>query len=82
MYSTQIQKWGNSQGIRLPKFILEEACLSGNEDIDILVENQQIVIRKARAKERKNIKELFAGYEGEYEPVEMDWGKPVGKEIW
>ena len=30
---------------------------------------------------RQTINELFEGYDGEYEPVEIDWGKPVGKEI-
>ena len=32
---------------------------------------------------RKNIKELFADYEGEYTtPTEIDWGEPVGNEMW
>ena len=33
-------------------------------------------------KAHKSIEELFEGFEGEYEPIEIDWGKPVGKEIW
>jgi antitoxin MazE len=39
----RIIKIGNSQGIRLPKPILEQ--LKINEDVDIEVENNQIVIR-------------------------------------
>ena len=31
---------------------------------------------------RKNIKELFADYKGDYKLVEIDWGKPEGKELW
>ena len=31
---------------------------------------------------RKNIKELFADYEGEHTPTEIDWGEPVGNEVW
>ena len=30
---------------------------------------------------RENIKELFADFDGEYSPVETDWGQPVGEEI-
>jgi antitoxin MazE len=30
----------------------------------------------------KSIQELFEGFDGEYEPVEIDWGKPVGDEVW
>jgi hypothetical protein len=29
----------------------------------------------------KSIEELFEGFEGEYEPMEIDWGEPVGEEI-
>lgn len=31
---------------------------------------------------RKNIKELFVDYKGEYKSMEINWGKPEGKEIW
>lgn len=30
----------------------------------------------------KRIVELFADFNGDYVPAEMDWGKPAGKEIW
>jgi len=33
-------------------------------------------------KTAKSIEDLFEGFSGEYEPVEIDWGRPVGKEIW
>lgn len=78
--TTTIQKWGNSQGIRIPKFILEAVHWSGNEKLVMNAENDKIIIE--RAEKRKNIKELFADFDGEYTPVEMDWGDPVGEEVW
>jgi len=30
----------------------------------------------------KNIQELFKDFNGEYEPMDISWGKPVGNEIW
>ena len=30
----------------------------------------------------ESIEELFADFDSEYEMIEIDWGKPVGKEIW
>ena len=33
-----IQKWGNSQGIRIPKYILDELTWSENETVDLTVE--------------------------------------------
>jgi len=78
---TTIQKWGNSQGIRIPKIILDMVNWSGNEKIELEVDDGKIIIEKAKEK-RKNIKELFENYEGEYEPIDIDWGEPEGEEIW
>jgi antitoxin MazE len=39
----RVVKIGNSQGIRIPKPLLEQ--LKINEDVDIEIENNQIIIR-------------------------------------
>ena len=81
--TTMIQKWGNSQGVRIPKVILDSVNWSENEKIVIIVDNGKLVIEKAKEEhKRKNIKELFKNYKGNYEPEEIDWGKPEGEEIW
>lgn len=77
---TTIQKWGNSQGIRIPKSILETVDWKENEAINLFADDDRIVIEKAN--KRKSIEELFENFNGEYEPTEFDWGKPVGNEIW
>lgn len=79
--TTTIQKWGNSQGVRIPKIILDTVNWAEDEQIMIIVDNGKIVMEKAKAK-RKNIKELFENYNGKYEPIEIDWGEPKGEEIW
>ena len=78
--TTMIQKWGNSQGIRIPKTILDSLHWCGNEKLVVTTENDKIII--ARAESRKDIKELFGDFHGEYAPMEFDWGEPAGKEIW
>ena len=80
--TTIIQKWGNSQGIRIPKILLDSVNWEVNEQIVILVEDDKLIIEKAKDKKRKNIKELFEDFKGEYEPIEIDWGEPKGGEIW
>ena len=78
-----ISKWGNGQGIRLPKTLLELLKWENNDKLEIIVENENIRIKKINStKKRKNIKELFTNYEREYEVQEIDWGEPEGKEIW
>ena len=80
MTTTTIQKWGNSQGIRIPKFLIESVQWEENERLVLRAENDKIIIEKAEA--RKNIMELFSDFDGEYKNTEIDWGKPEGEEIW
>jgi len=80
--TTTIQKWGNSQGVRLPKVILDDLNLREGEEVEIFAQDNSIVI-KTRSKRRKSIEELFANYDGNYKPEEFDWGKDVGREkVW
>lgn len=76
-----IQKWGNSQGIRLPKIILENVNMHEGEEVELITQNETIIIKPA-AKKRKTIQELFIDYKGDFTPEEIDWGKPVGGEVW
>lgn len=75
-----IQKWGNSQGVRIPKKILDTVKWTEGEQIIIIVDNGKLIMEKAKDK-RKNIKELFADYQGNYEPIDVDWGNSEGNEI-
>ena len=79
--TTKVQKWGNSQGVRIPKMILDSVKWKENEKILIIVEGDKIIMEKAN-EEGKNIKELFENYNEEYEPINIDWGEPKGEEIW
>ena len=81
---TTIQKWGNSQGVRLPKTILDILFLQENDPVEITAENNSIIIKKTTRKRRakKSIEERFINYTGNYICTEWDTGKPVGKEVW
>ena len=78
MYGT-IQRWGNSQGIRLPKGALSIADLRENDQVEIIASERAITIRKRR--EHRTLDDLFAGYEGDYQPAEFDAGEDVGREV-
>ena len=80
--TVNIQKWGNSQGIRIPKHMLDDLAWSETETVDISIDDGKIIIERFRALERKNIKELFEGFKGKYEPEDIDWGEHSGGEVW
>jgi len=80
---TKIQKWGNSQGLRLPKQVLEDARIAVGDDVDVTARDGVIVIAPARrVRGKQSLKELVARIPENYAPGEMDWGEPVGKEVW
>ncbi len=80
---TKIQKWGNSQGLRLAKNVLEDARLGVGDEVDVVVRDGIIVIapiRKIRGRYR--IEDLVAQIPEDYHAGEVDWGEAVGKEVW
>lgn len=79
MYTT-IQKWGNSQGIRIPKQLLEDLNLRESDRVEIDRQQDAIIIRKA-GKKHKTLEERLAGFKGSYEFSEWDTGSPVGNEV-
>ncbi len=74
-----IRAWGNSQGIRIPKDILDQMQLKISDVLDIEIENDAIVLRKQFV--HKTFEERLAAYNGEISVCDFDWGEPVGREI-
>ena len=79
---TTIQKWGNSQGIRIPKAFLEALGMMENDVVELNRVDDNIVITKVKEKKELTLEDIFKGYNEEYKAVEFDWGSPVGKEVW
>lgn len=79
----KIQKWGNSQGLRLAKNLLAEAELDVGDEVDISVKDGIMILAPAKRKRgRHNLKDLVARIPKNYQPSEVDRGAPVGKEEW
>ncbi len=76
-----IQKWGNSQAVRLPKSVLETASMKGNELVQITAEKDMIVIKKIQTRKHRTLKERLDGFQGEYVFEECDTGPAVGREL-
>ncbi len=79
--TTNIRKWGNSQGLRIPKILLDSLKWKEGKQLEMILGEGEIILRPVKAR-RKSIQELFANYQEDYQPSEVDWGKPEGKEVW
>ena len=79
----KIQKWGNSQGLRLSKNLLADAQIGVGDEVDIEVNDGIITVSASKRKRgRHNLKDLVAGIPENYQASEVEWGEPVGKEVW
>ena len=78
---TTIVSWGNSQGIRIPKKILESLALEIGDKIEIKVEGDAMVIKKYELRKKKTLSERLAEFQGEYTPSEWETGESVGLEV-
>lgn len=79
----KIQKWGNSQGLRFTKALLQEAQMNVGDEVRVSVQNGRIIVEPAtKVRGRYDLKELVSKIPQEYQAEELDWGEPVGKEEW
>lgn len=80
---TKVQSWGNSQGLRLTKQVLDQAHISVGDEVDLTVRDGVIVVAPVRrVRGRRSLKDLVARIPRDYESEEVPWGPPVGQEIW
>jgi len=77
---TQIARWGNSLGLRLPKSVALEAQLDEGDTVAVSVKNGAIVIRPNRPS--YSLDKLVAKITPRNRHGETDWGRPVGDEAW
>ena len=79
MAQVAIRSWGNSQGIRIPKDILDRMDLKVSDVLNIEVEDDTIVLKKQFV--HKSFEERLADYDGKISVCDFEWGEPVGREI-
>ena len=78
--STQIARWGNSLGLRLPKSVALEVRVDEGDTVDVSVKNGAIVIRPSRR--TYSLDQLVARITPRNRHGETGWGTPVGHEPW
>ena len=80
---TKIQKWGNSQGLRLGKRVLEDARIAVGDSVDVVARDGIIVITPLkRVRGKQSLQKLVSRIPRNYKTQEINWGKPMGRETW
>ena len=80
---TKVQKWGTSQGLRLSKELLSNVDIDVGDSVEVAVHNGVIIITPARiVRGGYDLEQLVKRIRKSYQPEELDWGPPVGREVW
>jgi antitoxin MazE len=80
---TRIQKWGNSQGLRVSKELLADAAIEVGDTVDVsAADGTLLVVPARRVRGAIDLRELLAGIPEGYRAEEFDWGPAVGGEVW
>lgn len=89
MYAT-VQKWGNSQGLRIPKVLLDALGIRENDRVELVQSDDTISIKKVMPMQHRSLEERLVAFYGKplneidriADDTEVDWGTPKGAEVW
>lgn len=79
--TTRVKQWGNSLAIRVPKSIAQDLGISNDSSIQIISDGTSAII-KPRRQVPVTLHELIDQVTPDNVHSEVDWGEPVGSELW
>jgi antitoxin MazE len=71
-----VKKWGNSAAVRIPASVMAAASIAVDQTVDIREEGGRIVI------DPYELEALLNQMRPETFPEDIDFGPPVGREMW
>jgi antitoxin MazE len=77
----QVQKWGNSLALRIPKPFAQDAAVREGTLVDVSVSEGKLVVTPVR-KRTITLKQLLSKVHRGNLHREVDSGPPVGREAW
>jgi antitoxin MazE len=77
----RVKKWGNSLAIRIPKTFASETGITFDTAVELSLVDGALVIRPV-SKAPPTLRELLRGITKQNRHGKVDWGPPLGREIW
>ncbi len=73
-------QWGNSIGVRIPRTLARKKGIDVDSTVEIDEADDGVIIKPAGKKEY-SLKELVKGITPQNRHSEVDYGRPIGKEL-
>ncbi len=78
---TNIQKWGNSLGVRIPQGLTVKKSLKEGSRVSITETENGLAIERVDEPSMK-LEELLRSVTKKNLHKEADWSSPIGSEVW
>ncbi len=79
---SQVQKWGNSLALRIPKAVADEIGLKNATAVELTSDEGKLVVTPVAVKPRWTLKRLLARVTDANLHAEHEVGLTEGKEAW
>ena len=76
-----VKKWGNSAAVRIPTAIMQATHLGLDDAVDVREEGGRIIIEPVQERSYE-LKTLLEGITAKNLHTAVDFGAPMGKEVW
>lgn len=76
-----IQKWGNSLALRIPKSFAAHSRIEQGSQVDLSLENGRMIVDATKGQEY-SLEDLLARVSKKNLHSEVDFGAPMGREVW
>jgi antitoxin MazE len=77
----QIQKWGNSLALRLPKSVASHVGLSQGSEVEVSIEDNRLILTPVSSR-RARLEALLDQIQDDQLHPEIETGPPMGHEAW
>lgn len=78
---TQVQKWGNSLALRIPKAFAADSGLGPGSEVELLIDHGRLIVAPVSSWESESAA-LVSRITEENRHPETPTGPPVGVEFW
>ncbi|MBN1895157.1 AbrB/MazE/SpoVT family DNA-binding domain-containing protein [bacterium] len=78
---SKVQLWGNSLAMRIPKFIANQININNGSEVEVSFEEEKMIVEPVKTK-RESLEFLLSKINEKNIHKELDFGPPVGGEIW
>jgi antitoxin MazE len=79
---TVVQQWGNSLAVRIPRRLAQESRIGRGTPVKVSTLNGKLVLTPLSKRRSYSLASLLKKITPANRHAEIDFGKPVGREIW